>query len=286
MCELFAICAEKPVDLTFSLERLARRGGLEADNSDGWGLTAYAGCDVYQAREPQPASNSRLMHCMETALSPTRLLISHLRQATRGERALCNTQPFVRTLGGRKHVFAHNGDLQAIESLPAFDPGPWGPVGDTDSELAFGALLARLEQLWRRNSDPDLEQRLEVVDEFAHDLRPLGPANFLYCDGEYLFTHGHKRILPDLTTEVTGLHMLISDDAGCGAFEGEGVTATCPGGHALLFASVPLTDGAWIPLQHGELVVSREGRIVRRLLTGETDPAPASGREQSRPDFG
>lgn len=273
MCELFAICSEKPVDLTFSLERLARRGGHEANNSDGWGLTAYAGCDVYQAREPQPASNSRLMHCMETALPPTRLLVSHLRQATRGDRALCNTQPFVRTLGRRKHVFAHNGDLDGIDDLPAFDPGIWLPVGDTDSELAFGALLKRLSRLWRHGEEPELDERLAVIAEFAADLRPLGPANFLYSDGEYLYAHGHKRLKPDMTTELTGLYLLISDDAGCGAFEGEGVTAKCPGGHALLFASVPLTDGAWMPLHRGELVVGREGRIIRRILTDET-PEP------------
>jgi glutamine amidotransferase len=271
MCELFAICSENPVDLTFSLERLAQRGGLLANNSDGWGLAAYAGCDVYQAREPQPASHSRLMHCMETALPPTRLLVSHLRQATRGERALCNTQPFVRTLGGRKHVFAHNGDLKDIESLSAFDPGSWLPVGDTDSELAFGALLARVERLWDQGAEPDLDRRLAVIAQFACDLRPLGPANFLYSDGEFLYAHGHKRIKPDQKTEVTGLYMLISDDAGCGAFEGEGVTATCPGGHALLFASVPLTDGAWMPLQNGEMVVGRDGRIVRRELSAPGD---------------
>ncbi len=274
MCELFAICSEKPVDLTFSLARLARRGGYEADNIDGWGITAYSGCDVYQAREPQPASDSRLMRCMESALPPTQLLVSHLRQATRGERALCNTQPFVRTLAGRKHVFAHNGDLEGIESLPEFDPGHWLPVGDTDSELAFGALLERIYRLWRQESEPDLDQRLAVIAAFAHDLRPLGPANFLYSDGEFLYAHGHKRIEPDQTTEVPGLHMLISDDAGCGAFEGEGVTAKCPGGHALLFASVPLTDGAWIPLKRGELVIVREGRVVRRILTGAADQPP------------
>ena len=277
MCELFAICSEKPVDLTFSLERFARRGGHEANNSDGWGLTTYAGCDVYQAREPQPASNSRLMHCMENALPPTRLLVSHLRQATRGDRALCNTQPFVRTLGGRKHVFAHNGDLDGIDGLAPFDPGRWLPVGDTDSEVAFGALLVRLERLWRQRGEPTLDQRLSVVADFAGELRALGPANFLYSDGEYLYAHGHKRLKPDMTTELTGLHMLISDDAGCGAFEGEGVTAKCPGGHALLFASVPLTDGAWMPLQRGELVVGRDGRVDRRILTGAREPVAESG---------
>jgi predicted glutamine amidotransferase len=52
-----------------------------------------------------------------------------------------NCQPFVRELGGRVHVFAHNGDLD-IGALRAKLPlGGFRPVGDTDSEYAFCALL-------------------------------------------------------------------------------------------------------------------------------------------------
>ncbi|MDP2370573.1 hypothetical protein [Rhodoferax sp.] len=35
-----------------------------------------------------------------------------------------------------------------------------------------------------------------MVAQFAADLRPLGPANFLYADAEVLFAHGNRCIHP------------------------------------------------------------------------------------------
>lgn len=266
MCELFAISSEKPVNLRFSLDRLARRGGREAQNCDGWGLAAYEDCDVYLVREPHPASNSPLMQCMQQAMPPACLLISHLRQATLGERRLCNTQPFVRILGGRKQVFAHNGDLPALYEAPP-TVGRWRPVGDTDSERAMTRLMVRLEPLWSFEKPPALQQRLAAVAEFAAEIRPLGTANFAHCDGEYLFIHGHLRTQPDGEIRP-GMHMLRRDDSGCGEFDGAGINAKCPGGNVLLFASIPLTDGPWQPLTEGEVLAVKDGEVVARQGAG------------------
>lgn len=266
MCELFALNAARPVDLTFSLAQLARRGGRDATNADGWGLAAYEDCDVYLAREPHPAAESPLLRCMEHALPPVRLLVSHLRSATRGERALCNTQPFVRTLGGRQHVFAHNGDLDDIQLPPEPYGSRWLPVGDTDSEIAFAQLLAALEPVWSSTDPPALPARIAAIAAFAATLRPLGPANFVYCDGEYLYAHGHRRTQSDGSLEPPGLHMLNGEDIGCREFRGAGVTARCPGGQAVIFASVPLSADHWTPLAEGELVVTAAGRVAHRQL--------------------
>ncbi len=51
------------------------------------------------------------LFCLSSCL-PTRLLISHIRHATRGALSLANTQPFGREFGGRTHLFAHNGRLE------------------------------------------------------------------------------------------------------------------------------------------------------------------------------
>jgi glutamine amidotransferase len=270
VCELFALTSARPVDLTFSVAHLARRGGREAENLDGWGLAAYEECDVYLAREPHPASESPLLRCMEHALPPVRLLISHLRAATRGAKALCNTQPFVRVLGGRKHVFAHNGDLDEIQAAAGPYAEIWRPVGDTDSEIAFANLLNALTTLWLPDQAPSLEARLEAIEAFAAALRPLGPANFLYCDGEYLYAHAHRRTQPDGSMQPPGMYLLHGEDVGCREFQGAGVTARCPGGDATLFASVPLSDDPWTPLAEGELVVTEAGRIIHRNIP---DPA-------------
>jgi glutamine amidotransferase len=265
VCELFAISSEKPVNLRFSLNRLALRGGHEGKNCDGWGVAVYEGVDVYLAREPHPASESALIRCMEQALPSSQLVISHLRQATYGARSLCNTQPFVRVVGGCKQVFAHNGDIPDINRLDG-PGGRWRPVGETDSEQAFSLLLREMAGIWEADDPPPLADRLAIVEEFARLIQPLGPANFLYSDGEYLFVHGHERTQADGVMRPPGLHLLRRDDAGCGEFVGDGVTAKCPGGNAILIASVPLTDGPWEPLAGGELLVLEKGRVISRAI--------------------
>jgi len=264
VCELVGLSAANPIDLTFSLAQLARRGGYEAANLEGWGLAAYEDFDVYLAREPRPASDSRLRECMENHLPATHLAISHLRQATLGLRCLRNTQPFVRTLGARKHVFAHNGHLpDLLQGAQQMDR--WRPVGDTDSEIAFGILLTRLEKIWSTDSPPELHRRIEVVEAFARQLRPLGPANFLYSDGELLIAHGNRRIKPDGEIRPPGLVMHECYDTTSQGFHGNGISAQRNGEAALIFASVPLSDNGWEPLSAGELVVARQGEIVARI---------------------
>jgi glutamine amidotransferase len=170
----------------------------------------------------------------------------------------------MRELGGQMHVFAHNGDLDSARLRRSYAPGAYRPVGDTDSEYAFCALLARLAPLWREGGVPTLEARLERVAEFAAGLRAHGPANFLYADGDALFVHGHKRTHAD-GIRPRGLHVLCRTCAAeRGAFVAEGLSITSAGGpqEVALAASVPLTAEAWRPLGEGETLALREGRIV------------------------
>jgi len=163
MCELFSISSRVPTSVTFSLERLARHGRNNGPH-DGWGVAFYDGNDVSLFREPEPASESKLVQYIEQDSPPSPMIISHIRAATQGDRVLRNTHPFARELAGRQHVFAHNGDLRGIESDPDFTPDRYHPVGDTDSELAFCILLNRLTHLWEAGQGiiPSLEARLDL----------------------------------------------------------------------------------------------------------------------------
>ena len=199
----------------------------------------------------------------------TNLAISHIRHATRGTVRLSNTQPFVRELGGRTHVFAHNGDLPDIEASAVLAIGPYRPVGQTDSERAFCALLARLRPLWEAAAPPSLQARMALLAAFAADLRALGPANFLYADGDALFAHGHRRMhRASPRPEPPGLwalqrHCASADPApDCDA----GVSIAQVERAALFIASVPLTDEAWRPLSEGELVAVRHGEVLATHL--------------------
>ncbi len=108
--------------------------------------------------------------------------------------------------------------------------------------------------------------RLALVSEFAAGLRALGPANFLYADGDALFVHGHKRTHAD-GIRPPGLHLLCRTcTAESEAFAAEGLSIE-PAGVAqevVIAASVPLTAGeSWRALADGEIVVVRGGRIVQ-----------------------
>ena len=265
MCELFAMSSRIPTSVSFSFERLARRGGHEGPHRDGWGVAFYEGRDALLLREPLAASESELVHFIERHGPPSELVISHIRLASQGERALRNTQPFTRELGGHTHVFAHNGDLEGIARRRDFNPERFRPVGDTDSEQAFCVLLDRLALLWDGVADrlPAVESRLEVVAAFAADLRPLGPANFLYADGDALFIHAHRRTEPKDAAVLRGLYVL---ERACREdmphLAGTGVALTTVHQALTLVASVPLTDEPWRPLAEGEVLAIVEGRIL------------------------
>ena len=255
MCELLALSSSRPARLTFSLRTLASHGGEGGTAHDGWGVAFYQGTDVALFREPAAAGDSALVRYLESQGPDTNLAISYIRRATRGAVTLANTQPFVRELGGRVHVFVHNGDLPGIDTDERLSIDRDHPVGQTDSEHAFCVLLARLRRLWEAARPlPSLDARLSVLATFAADLRPLGPANFLYADGDALFAHGHRRIQRATgKVEPPGLWALQrhctqadpSPDRHGGVSIAQGEQAV------LLIASLPLTDEPWRALSEG-----------------------------------
>lgn len=265
MCELLALSSRRPSKLNFSLETLAAHSRPPGKHRDGWGAAFFRDNDVALFREPTAASDSPLVQFLETQGPSTTLALSHIRHATRGAVALSNTQPFARELAGRMHVFAHNGHLPAIEQTASLAFDRYRPVGTTDSEHAFCALLERLQGLWASASGvPPLKERMAAIARFAAELRALGPANFLYADGDALFAHGDRRLqAATRKAEPPGLYLLSRrcDD------EDEPVHArglsVAPGfGEVLLIASVPLTEEAWRPFAHGEVVAASAGRVL------------------------
>ena len=270
MCELFAMSSRYPSTVQLSLEEFARHGGLAGPHKDGWGIAWYEERELRLVKEAHPAATSACVRFIQGNPFATSLAISHVRKATRGAVALRNCQPFVRELGGRWHVFAHNGDLPGIEGVAALQPGACRPVGDTDSERAFCALLERLRPLWMAAQPPELAARRAVIEGFAAELRALGPANFLYGDGEALYAHADRRHQTDGTIRSPGLWRLARHCAhdGALALDGLQISAGAAEQDVLLVASVPLTTEGWIPFAHGEVLVAHDGVIAA--------PAPAA----------
>jgi predicted glutamine amidotransferase len=194
MCELLAVSSFQPSRLSFPLKTMTAYSSNDHRLLDGWGVAYYQGKDVILFRETVAACNSELGHCLERQGPAATLAICHLRHANQGEISLANTGPFVRELAGRMHVFAHNGNLKGIEKVVRLAPGSYQTIGETDSEYAFCTLLEHLKALWQKNDGvPPLIDRITVIARFAHNIRKLGPANFLYADGDALFAYGDRR---------------------------------------------------------------------------------------------
>jgi predicted glutamine amidotransferase len=238
---------------------------------DGWGVACYdaENIDLALFREPRAAADSALARSLQREGPVTRLAISHIRHATQGATGtLSNTQPFTRELGGRMHAFAHNGHLLGIDDSPLGARTRFQRLGDTDSEAAFCALLERLQQAFgNQAAAAPLQERLALVAEFAAELRRLGPANFLYADGQALFVHGHRRTQRPGLIAPPGLHLLTRRCSG--EHEGlrlSGVQIDCGFQQVTLAASLPLSDEAWQPMAEGEVAAIVDGE-VRACIT-------------------
>jgi glutamine amidotransferase len=270
MCELFAYCSRVPARVRFAFREFARHSGPHAANPDGWGAAYFEGVDAHVLREAQPALTSTFVPVLEKHDFHSPLVIAHIRRASRGPVALVNTQPFGRELFGRRQVFAHNGDLPDIERALPLPHAAHRPMGQTDSEHAFYVLMHDLMALDTAGGSDDLKRRIERVAGFASRLRTIGPANFLFTDGDLLFAHAHRRLSHPGNTWVAGLHMLTREAASEHQVRASGLhiqgrdDRPAP---AVLLASVPLTPEVWEPLPENTLLVLQQGRLIARLTS-------------------
>lgn len=259
MCELFGISSRNPTTVKFSLSEFARRGGNTGPHIDGWGIAFFRDGDASLIREPEPSAHSALLQFIHDQHVPSALVLSHIRKATQGVVSLRNTQPFVRELGGRPHVFAHNGDLGNLRQHIGVEQGHFRTIGDTDSEYAFCYLLAQLQPLWLAANTPSLEQRLHVFTRFSARMAAFGAANFLYSDGEYLFAHAHHRRQDDGDLCSSGLYLLQRRCHEHDILKGVNIESE---EQMSLLASRPLSAENWQALPSHSVLVIQHGRVV------------------------
>jgi glutamine amidotransferase len=153
--------------------------------------------------------------------------------------------------------------LTDIQNSPQFRSTCFRAIGETDSELAFCALLERLKDVWGMVQRPSVSSRLDIVSDFAIELRKLGPANFLYSDGDVLFAHSHQRHQQDGTIRAPGLWCLTRHCTEGGVFDTSGLTVSAQNieQDVVLVASVPLSSEGWTPIPEGQVLAIRSGRV-------------------------
>mmetsp|Transcript_11002 Transcript_11002/g.26604 ORF Transcript_11002/g.26604 Transcript_11002/m.26604 type:complete len:332 (+) Transcript_11002:100-1095(+) len=154
MCQLMGMNNAAPTDFTFSFKGFCQRGGATDIHSHGFGLCVYEGDGggVRSFLDTLPASESPLAHVIQNYPIRTHNMIAHVRYATTGAVSLENVHPFSRELWGIHWTFAHNGQVPKFDHSTPLEAQPllgststkdlhYHPVGDTDSEAVFCAIL-------------------------------------------------------------------------------------------------------------------------------------------------
>lgn len=207
-------------------------------------------------------------------------MMAHIRYATRGEVSLENVHPFTRVWKGVQMCFCHNGDC------PKFSDGNktirlgktkhinYHPVGDTDSEAVFCAILNAMSAEFPGETElptlPVLHTFLKrICDEIIKESDSEHSTcifNFLLGCGQYtLFAYSWPGRRPN-SQVWNGLHYIVRQppfttakllDVDYGIdFSARNVE----GDRVAVIATKPLTgEEGWIEFKRGELIMFDKG---------------------------
>jgi len=230
--------------------------------SRGWGLGWY------------PEDNQSAMVTKDTSAYDTQILMGAIIEWAnfRSTSFFCKilsakegyshaeTQPFSRSFAGRDWLFTHNGylDKRELEKLHADKSRFLEPLGQTDSELAFCNLLAKVaESSARKISDIDPQ----ILHSWFQRFDALGSSDMYFTDGSSMvFFQGsqspkqlrYSRIQPpknqDLyTADVAKIKLTDPRDTYRTAF---------------VMSSAPFSTGDWTLMYPGQMLIVRQGAIV------------------------
>lgn len=258
MCQLLGMNCNVPTDICFSFAGFQARGGATDVHTDGWGIGFFEGRGTRLFLDPLASAESPVARLVREYPIRSKHVIAHIRKATQGVVALENTHPFRREAWGRYWIFAHNGNL--ADFTPPLD-GRFLPVGNTDSERAFCALM---QSLWQDFSTlPENGALFEAVAERTRTLGALGEFNFLLSNGECLIAHCSTRLCYIVRQAPFAVAHLKDEDLSV-----DFSALTTPEDRVAVIATEPLTDNErWTPMPPGTLWLFEDGAPTRQAST-------------------
>jgi predicted glutamine amidotransferase len=257
MCELFGVSAKYVTDVQQTLTTFAEHGGLTGPHKDGWGIAYYQGQQPKIVKAPEQAAGSATLERIQAQAPESSLIISHIRLATHGDVCLQNTQPFSHPLNMQSLVFAHNGHVPKVQEMALELCFP--PDGSTDSEVVFSALLQVISTL----SALEFDERRLKIETFLRSLSPLGPLNLLFSDGDVLYAFSNKRTQANGEISAPGMYMICRACSAKNALSARTNEISENQQQLVLFASVPLSDEPWLPMQPNKLYVAKDGALIQ-----------------------
>jgi glutamine amidotransferase len=163
----------------------------------------------------------------------------------------------MRELWGRHWIFAHNGDLK---DYAPFLTGVYQPVGTTDSELAFCALLQGLRKAFP-TTQPPLEELFAALGTLTREITQFGVFNFLMSNGQALFTHCSTNLHYIVRRWPFSTAHLVDADVSI-----DFAKYTTPEDRVAVIATQPLTDNeVWTAFKPGDLLMFQHGEVVGRV---------------------
>jgi glutamine amidotransferase len=163
----------------------------------------------------------------------------------------------MRELWGRHWIFAHNGDLK---DYSPFLTGVYQPVGTTDSELAFCALLQGLRKAFP-TTQPPLEELFAVLGTLTREITQFGVFNFLMSNGQALFAHCSTNLHYIVRRWPFSTAHLVDADVSI-----DFAKYTTPEDRVAVIATQPLTDNeVWTAFQPGDLLMFQHGDVAGRV---------------------
>jgi predicted glutamine amidotransferase len=140
--------------------------------------------------------------------------------------------------------------------------GRFRPIGTTDSEYAFCALLNRLERAFPKGC-PEPAALARAVARAGREIGEGGTFNFLLADGQQLFARCATKLSHIVRKAPFAKATLADDDLSVDFAE-----VTTPRDRVAIVATAPLTrDEDWTIGVPGEMWVFRKGRLAETLAS-------------------
>lgn len=277
-CQLLGMNCATPTDFTFSWTGFSKRGGETDVHCHGWGVIFYEGRGIRAFHDSSPASSSPIAQLVSQYPMRTLNMMAHIRYATQGEVCLENVHPFHREMWGIQWTFCHNGDVLLFkgardEKLPWLGDAiegerTYNPVGDTDSERMFCAILNALKAKFTTlPSLPVLHEYLRVLLQQIVDYdKDQTILNCLLGCGQYVqFAYSWPGSRPG-SNVWNGLHYVIREPpfrraALCDCdYEVDFSQLADADSRVAVITTKPLTlNEEWVEFERGQLILFDEG---------------------------
>jgi len=215
--------------------------------------------DFRIVKEAAAAWDSACLQFIEAHDFKNQIVISHIRRASDPTApSFTNSYPFARELYGFTHVFAHKGEVLEIFQDRRFEPKYYFPLGDTDSERAFCALMDRFRDGLTPATVMDFGTKIALVEKWAREVSKFGIFNFLLSDSRYLYAHRSSRLFYVEHECVSQTERLKSEDLTIRlAQDANGAQRIAA------IATAPLTDDEeWQTLPEARLVAFQAGERI------------------------